>query len=271
MDYSPFYFKYNHKTEDNGERSFYDYECTPEPRRNGKRGRDYFGAIVVTLIIVPIIAVLIFADVRTGGSIKTAVSRLLNGNTYVFYMVVRGGYDSERDAVAHASVTRGAGGAGYIYTEDGQYFVALATYLTKKEAKSVVDKNDGTIVKEFKLKAGELYGGTYGDLYKRTVECMYESVSELYEASEKLDAHSLSTEDALAVCAKIRDKSYDLKSEILDLPSGTDKECLLEMIEPLFGGTEAITTIADESTLTPAIRYVICSTVSKSRKIGEND
>lgn len=264
MDYSPFYFKYNRKTEDDGEQAFDDYECPPEPRRKGKRGRDYFGAIIVALIIVPVIAVLIFADVRTGGSIKTAVSRLLSNDTYVFYMVVRGGYDSERDANAHASVTREAGGAGYIYTRDGQYFVALATYFTKKEAKAVADKNDGTIVEEFKLKAGELYDGTYGALYKRTVECIYDSVTELYEASEKLDAHSLSEEDALAVCSKIRDTAYDVKSDILDIPSGTDKERLLEMIEPLFGGTEAITTVADESTLAPAIRYVICSTAYKS-------
>lgn len=269
MDYSPFYFRYNKKTDEDEAPSFYDYECSPEPRRKRKKGRDYLGAIFVILIIVPVLAVLIFADVRTGGSIKTAVSRLLNNDTYVFYMVVRGGYDSERDASAHASVTRGAGGAGYIYTQDGQYFVALATYLSKKEAKSVSDKNDGTIVKECKLKAGELYKGTYGDLYKRTVECIYDSVTELYEASEKLDAHSLSEEEVLAVCSKIRDTAYDVKSDILDIPSGSDKESLLAMIEPLFGGTEAITTIADESTLAPAIRYVICSTISNTQRICE--
>lgn len=266
MDYSPFYFKYDRKS--SSPEPLKDKDFSFNTCANPKPKRDYFSVVLVLLIILPVIAVLIFADVRTGGHIGTAVKRLVSGDKYVFYMVVRGPYDTERDANAHATVTRQAGGAGYIYTEEGKYYVALATYLSKKEAKSVMDKNDGSTITELKLKAGELYGGTYGKLYKRSIEFAYESIENLTDACSGLDAHSLSTDEALKICSEIRDEAYDIKSEILDLPSGADKERLLSVIDPLFGGTEAVTTLSDESTLVPAMRYIACSTVHKTQKIG---
>lgn len=258
MDYSPYYFKYEKEPDKPAEYSagnFYDCTCTAHAP---KKKRDIGSSIVVLIIIVSMASALVFADVKTGGTVWNAVVRTFSGDTYNYYMVARGAYDNERDAVAHATVTRQAGGAGYIYNQNGKYYVALATYFTKKEAKSVCDKNDGTEIIEFKLKAGELYSGGYGKTYKTVVESCYDCAVALSDAANALDSHAMSTSEALVLCGDIRDRMYQLKSDVLDSVGDDDRQVMLAFIEPIFGGTEAVTAVADESTLVAAMRYIVC-------------
>ncbi len=257
MDYSPYYYVY-----EKGEEPKTSDTVACAPHAEGRKRRfDVMGVIAVLLIILPVIAALIFSDTLTGGNVRAAFKEVFGGGKSTFYLVARGAYDSERDARAHATVTRQAGGAGYIYCNDGQYFVVLATYFSKKEAKSVADKNDGTIIVELTSTASKRYSSTDKKLCKQVVEYAVQAAEELSECASALDSRALGTAEAFAVCAKIRDEAYEYKSRILDELVGTEREEALSVIEPLFGGTEAVTTLSDEATLVPAMRYVVCSAV----------
>ena len=237
MDYSPYYFRREKREKRAGDEAAYRRTGYSAGRgRKAKKGVR-IEVVLVVAIFLCLVTALILANVWSGEKIIAAItSAFKDKDVYEYYVVAVGEYADEREAVVQATVIRAGGGAGYIYENNNVYSVALATYLSKDEAKAVSEKNEGSFICEVTADFNALYDASSDDaVISRVVGDVASTLRELSERSADYAANEASAVKADA--------------ELVD--------DLLTLVEPVFQGAEAVVMDNHSDELAAAMRYIV--------------
>ena len=258
MDYSPYYFRREPRKRESGEpRGGY------EPKRTGRRRRGLrIEAVMIVVIFLCLVTALILANVWSGEKIIAAITAAFRDeNVFNYYAVTVGEFADEREAVVQATVIRAGGGAGYIFAENGKYSVALATYMTQDEAKAVSEKNEGSSVYEITADVGTLYDTSSDDAaIHRTVEDLTRALATLEARCAEYAANEASAADTLTAVGDVRNSLYATKEYLYSVKADpATVGALLNAVEPVFAGTEALVMDNHSDELNAAMRYIVTS------------
>ena len=253
MDYSPYYFKRNGYHP----RSPGDGDDSARPAKRKEAGR----IALILLIFIPVIAALVAVNVFTDGDIADSVGSWIRaGGAETYYMLIASEHESETEAVAHATVVRANGGAGYVIEENNHYLVALATYFSKSDAESVRSKNAGTEIKEIAAAYSAIEGisGRKADETKSRLET---ALKRLNEITERFASKTISAATALNEAGEVRNDLLLLKDEALNSTlADEDKGRLSELIDVWFSASDAVISGGYSTTeMESVLRYALCA------------
>lgn len=110
-------------------------------KKSGKK--KVFTVIIVILLCFAILFVCV--DFFSKGKIFDSIYSLIAKTQYSFYCVVRS-YPTRDMAHAGALLAENGGGAGYLFSENGDFFVVFNIYSDKSDADSVSAKNLNSFV-----------------------------------------------------------------------------------------------------------------------------
>lgn len=264
MDYTPFLFSYNKR---------------PQPKQRnvncggGGRIRKNIGSIILIVIIISCLIVsLLLAGKFSGEQLfETAIEALIKEVSFNYYVVSRAGVSSEESAKVQSAMVRAGGGAGYIYSQDNQYFVAMATYIDKNSADSVAEKNKDTIVITLTLNLNKDYASSFDEEYlNKTLELMQATLAVLDDTILKYAKNEMQVGEVVALIESERNKLLELKALLLD-SSCEGRDALVATIDPLFGGLEAIVSSNTNSGLLASLRYVYTAGAVSLCKLGNEN
>jgi|GEM_PF-6104827 len=243
MDYTEFKFSYERENEKKS-----------EPKKNPK------GAVLVVIILIVFLLSLFLSGKLLERDIVQEISSVLvKRNVKKYYVVCLEKLDFLTDANAYSKKVRSGGGAGYVIKENNAYFVALATYLTKKEAEAVAEKNDKSVVKEMSFNLRKYLDGVTDDGTSKTaLNTIFSSIDELINLSFSYDEKSITFSDATRRAELQKNELLNLKMELTEKPLKNGEE-LLNFIEPLIAVTQNLT----EDNLAKNLRYGICGTLDR--------
>lgn len=197
---------------------------------------------------------------------SSAVLSVFKGDnkTESFYTVARGGFANKYAAASNASYARIAGGAGFVFGDGVQYYVALATFTDKKDAEAVAAKNSDTEVVVFSFPKSELNAsGLKGECLRLSVD----NVATVTEIISSLGTESIGFGEAVEKLTDIRNSTLIKKEELVasSLPED-EKTKLLAVINPMFAGLESIVNSSYDAYFIPSLRYVSCASVDAINK-----
>ncbi len=112
-------------------------KCKEENKSPKKR--KVFTVVIATILCFAILFLCV--DFFSKGKIREVISSIIKSHSYTYYAVVRS--FPTRD-MAHAGVllAENGGGAGYLFTENGDYIVIYGIYQDKPTAETVSKKNN---------------------------------------------------------------------------------------------------------------------------------
>ena len=236
----------------------FSYQGEKEKKRAVKK--DGLGAVISAIILlVFVVSVLLSTRLIGRDIIGETVSALSRENKVKYYVVVLNKTEFISDANAYSKKVRSSGGAGYIFSENNAYFVALATYTNEKDAKAVASKNDKTEVKEivFDLKK-YLDKVTDDGESKRALLTLFSSIDELIDLTFSYDEKTLTFDGATRRAEVVKNELIKLKMELTEKSLKNGEE-LLSFISPILAVTQDLT----EENLTKNLRYGVCETLDK--------
>jgi hypothetical protein len=186
-------------------------------------------------------------------------------------MVSRSGVAGEESAKVQSTMVRAGGGSGYIYHQNNQYYVSMATYLDKSSAEAVVAKNKDTVIIEFTLSLNEVYDLSIdNDFLKEVIKYMQDALMVLDDAIIKYAKSEMQTGEVLSKLEAERNKLFDLKSRLIDAAC-EGRDALINTIDPMFGGLEAIVSAGSPNGLLSSMRYVHTAGVVSLCSLGNLD
>lgn len=252
MDYSQFVFRYDKPTH------------TPTPSAPKKHKKISLELVFVASILIVVIVVIISSEFLTdNGVITTLKENFLGKKPSTYYVVMSTPFNHKSDALAQATMLRAGGCAGYIYHKNSQYFVAYATYFDKKSAQSVSDKNANTCILEFSSCNTRTYEGrAFYSILNEVITTLEKEICNLNTIIEELATNSLTDSDAINRMSSTRNSLLALKERVYSTKQSDDVEnALVSLIEPLFGGVDAVISMNNSRDLLSGTRYVITSEV----------
>ncbi len=259
MDYSPYYFRREPKEKDRAVPQQAGYAA------GGKRRGIRLEAVLLLIVFASLVTALILANVWSGEKILSAITGAFkDGDVYDFYTVAVGEYENEREAVVQATVIRTGGGAGYIYTEGGKYYVAMATYFDEESAKAVAEKNEGSFVYARTADVGRLYETSSDDAaIRRTVSDLTDALIALDGLCVGYASNEATAADTLTGVTEVRNSLYATKEYLYSIKADAGLlSALVSAVEPVFEGTEAVVMDNHSDELCAALRYIICAGVA---------
>lgn len=252
MDYSRYAFRYDKSSR----------TSTPAPPK--KPAKISLELVFVVSIILVISVVVIGSEFLTDKGVISALKEELTGKKpSCYYVVASTPFNLKSDALAQATLLRAGGCAGYIYHHNSQYFVAYATYFDKNSAQTVSDKNENTCILEFSYcDLLTFKGKSFYSTVEHVVTTLEQEVLNLNKIVEELSSNSLTDSDAITETSTIRTTLLTLKDYVYNAKTDTDVEnALISLIEPFFGGLDAIITMNNSRDLLSGARYVITAEI----------
>lgn len=118
-----------------------------EPRKREKKPKSGKKKVFTVIIAVVLCFAILFlcVDFFAKGSLSDAIFSLMKKTSYSYYAVCRS-YPTRETAHAGALLAENGGGAGYLFSENGDYYVIFGVYCDKTDAQSVSSKNADTFV-----------------------------------------------------------------------------------------------------------------------------
>ena len=260
MDYSPYYFRREKREKRSDDEAAYRRTGYSAGREKKKKKGVRIEVVLVVAIFLCLVTALILANVWSGEKIIAAItSAFKDKDVYEYYVVAVGEYADEREAVVQATVIRAGGGAGYIYENNNVYSVALATYLSKDEAKAVSEKNEGSFICEVTADFNALYDASSDDaVISRVVGDVASALRELSERSADYAANEASAADTLNAVTAVRNSLYATKEYLYSVKADAELvDDLLTLVEPVFQGAEAVVMDNHSDELAAAMRYIV--------------
>ncbi|MFA5449228.1 MAG: hypothetical protein WC292_02150 [Clostridia bacterium] len=231
-----------------------------------KKKGDKTGLFATIIILLCFLCVVVASDFLSGGAIVAGLKTTFNPNQGVkYYFLCVGEYDTELKAITHADAVRKKGGAGYIHINNNRYYVVIATFLDKKSANTVQGKNEGTKIfeletKEIKLAAS---GTKERALANKVRDKLVEGVRELYLYANALDAGESEHSEVMDKLSNLRNEFLYLKEEIaVGTMIASDKIELFRIIDPMYGGLDALFYETSGDFLSAALRNIMAGTVT---------
>ena len=256
MDYSRYAFSY--------ERNSNVYN----PIKPKKHKKISLELVFVASIVLVIFVVVICSEFLTDkGVISTLKEELTGKKSTSYYVVASTPFNSKSDALAQSTILRAGGCAGYIYHQNSQYFVAYATYFDKNSAQTVSNKNENTCILEFSYCNISTYKGkVFYTTIEHTVTTLEQEILNLNTLVEGLAYGSITDSDAITEASTIRTTLLTLKDYVYNAKIDVNVEnALIALIEPFFGGLDALIIMNNSRDLLSGARYVItCEAINLS-------
>lgn len=106
-----------------------------KPRSRGKK------AVTVVIVVILCFSILfVCVDFFAKGKITRSIYSLMIKHEYSYYLVTSS-YPTRDMAHAGALLAENGGGAGYLFSENGDFFVAFQVSVSKTDAQKIVDRN----------------------------------------------------------------------------------------------------------------------------------
>lgn len=277
MDYSPFYcknfYKNRRKKDKDGN---HDENVNPKsvsaPPSDASsmlppdklyavksKKRNIFFAAAVILICFAL--VIVSADLISGGGVLDELKETF-GSGYLgkHYLLVGESHTDKNSAEAEAVLVRENGNAGYIYNSGNGYYVVLACFADNKSAQSAKNKSSGCDIIEIVLREPDKDGlDVKGKkICADTVALVMSDIEALYALTARLGSGTETEEAAIVELGEMRDSLLLAKKDILEggLPE-TVRYSYLNIVDPLFGGLDAIISTARGEYFLAALKYVL--------------
>ena len=250
MDYSPYFYNYNPKK-------------LPPPREfNSQKNRGNLGHVVlVLLVLICLVCALVLGVKFSGVSIVANLEQSIFGNSTKYYIVTTRGTEYLEEAKVKCLSLRLSGNAGYVYSKDGSYFVALATYLDKKSAEEILSKNEDLVMHELEFNKRKMLDNATDDgITNLTIDTITDTIKVLYDLSIKLALKETTTIDVLHTLETNHAKLIELKEKVLKT-SPKNKDTLIEIIDPPLGTLTAIIGATSHQSLLGELRYAVTISV----------
>ncbi len=236
---------------------------TPSINKNPKRTRKtnkkpafkkVSDLIVVAIVIVSFAITAVVANIIGGGELIATLSFFNSPDCY--YLVTTAEPSAKYTALAESSYIINTGGAGNLYAYDDGYIVVISAYTDAESAETVSQKNNNTQVLRIELECP-----TTIDLTEYT-STLYSDINtylvDLIEICIGID--NLDIIESVALSA-IKDMRNTLLSHIAYLAEiecdSTTSNIINGILQPLYGGLDAILYDADYMYLSGAIRTVV--------------
>lgn len=119
-------------------------EPKPEKKRRKNdrpdRGKGKRAALVVIVVLLCFSLLFMCVDFFAKGKVTKGIYSLISKAEYEYYLVAAS-YPTRDMAHAGALLAENAGGAGYLFAENGDYFVVFGVYTSQPDAQKVIDRN----------------------------------------------------------------------------------------------------------------------------------
>lgn len=254
MDYTPYFYHYNQKVSTPITNNTQPNKC----KHKGNLGH----IILIVLILCSLLTALLlgakFSDVNLVGLLKEDLSK---NSAQQFYILTTLPSEYLEEARIKSFSLRLSGNAGYIYTKNNQYFVALATYLDKKTAEDVLSKNEDLVIHELTFFKQKLLDNATDDgITNQTILALNDSIKVLYDLSINLALKESSIVDVLHTLESTHSELLKLKQSVINL-SPSNKDILLSIIDPPLGTLNAIISSTAHQSLLGELRYAVTISV----------
>ncbi|MDD3947434.1 MAG: hypothetical protein PHI19_06305 [Clostridia bacterium] len=281
MDYSPFYcknfYKERRKKASEVTNTSSNDNDTAIPFQNSKKrllpsSKKYTGKrkkrnifFLALLVLLCFAIVTLSADLFSGGTVFDKLKETF-GSNYIGknYLIVQGNYAVKNKAESEALAVRENGAAGFVYGTKNGYCVVLASYQDKKSAEAVMNKNTGVELLEITMREPSDNG--LNDKQKkvcgRSLAMVLSDIDALYGIIDTVSNGTKSIESAFIELTDMRNTLLLMKEEIIEnnLPEDA-RNAYLNIIDPLFGGLDAIVYKEPDSYFLAAIRYVLIGSI----------
>ena len=220
---------------------------------------------IITLLILCFAITTLSADLFSGGLVLDKLKETF-GSDYIGknYLIVQGNYSIKTKAESEALAVRENGAAGYVYGTKNGYYVVLASYQDKKSAESVMNKNSGVEILEVTMHEPSVKGLTdkQKKLCHRALDMVLTDIDALYGVIDTVSNGTKTTDAAFIELTDMRNALLLMKEEIIasGLPEDS-RNAYLNIIDPLFGGLDAIVYKEPDNYFLAAVRYVLIGSI----------
>jgi hypothetical protein len=229
----------------------------PPSTVNPKKCVDKKALVAAALIVICFALVVVLGEVFSGGIILAGV-RQGASQTDTYFILVSGGFSERAQAVAESNMVNLRGGAGTIFTQNGEYFVAVATYLTKNDAEAVQQRNaDFTIITKT-INIAESANAVVNE----TVAQIKTAIEEIDRITIDFANEKMSEREVIASLNVIRTNFFDVKQSLF--ASGLTGDMLRRLVvatDPFFAGIDGIIRGAGREPLVAGLRRIVAEAV----------
>ncbi len=250
MDYTPYYYNYNPKN------------LPPKREFDRCKKGTKSQAFLVCLIVVCLVVALYLAGRFSGVDIyQTVVNALSQNDISKYYLVTTQGTEYKEDAVVKCTTLRLSGNAGYLYSQNNLYFVALATYSSENTAKEVIAKNEDLVLVELTFNAKKMLSTVTDDSITKECLTAYENtILSLENLIFSYAKNELTLVETLHALENEHSTILTLKQKVIDR-SPDNEDSLIALLDVLIGGLNAIVGSSSHHALLGEMRYVMTSAV----------
>ncbi|MFI3228886.1 MAG: hypothetical protein R3Y23_01810 [Bacillota bacterium] len=230
------------------------------PKKQKKRSK-WGDLIVVTIILMCFATTFILADILSGGGLISTMS-IFNNTSYTYYLVTTLEAESKYTAMAESSYIVSTGGAGNLYSIGDNYVVVISAYLDTDSAYSVSQKNDTTQVLaiEIDIPNSVILDAETADYVEILHTSLHSFLYELIDITIALDAGDITSSVALMCLQDTRNSLLTYISEVVENNYTTEVSAMINgILQPLYGGLDAIIYDSDYTYLSGAIRCAIAT------------
>ena len=192
---------------------------------------------------------------------QKAVSALSQKSGTKYYLVTLQGVDYREDALVKCTTLRLSGNAGYLYTQNNAYFVALATYSSKDLADEVIAKNEDLVLIELSFNLSAMLKSSRDDaITKECIESYQSTILNLENLINDYAKKELTLVETLHSLESEHSALLNLKGKIIE-QNPENKDDLIALLDVPIGGLNAIIGASSHHTLLGELRYVMTSAV----------
>lgn len=214
----------------------------PEKKRKG-------GKILLAVIVVLLCFALLFlcVDFFAKGNVTKKIYSMMSKNEYSYFLVASS-YPTREMARAGSLLAEQNGGAGYLFTENGDYIVVFGVYTSQPNAQKVMEKNTSTF----------LYTLSYSTSRKELGNLVDTLVRDVCIALDKMDEGTF-TESGLRNVFQ----NYVILFSAYECETDEEKELVGFILSCLNGLDPGIT---ERTNLLFQTRHMLCSVLFSARE-----
>ena len=114
-----------------------EFEVKTQKKQGG--GRFFFFILIVVCVGLCIVVSQFFSNIISTGSVSFSTFSTASSDKYTLYAVSLGSYPSQTQADDYAVSVRAKNAGGYVYKNNGKFFVIASIYEKKNDAESVAE------------------------------------------------------------------------------------------------------------------------------------
>lgn len=215
-------------------------------------------AVLIIIILLCFAITAVSAELLSDGAVTETLKSTFNENYLATYYLVTTVSNAEKTQTeAQAVLIRESGGAGYVMQNGDKYYVVIATYLNKSDAKSVAKKNENFEINEIYTVKTTLTADDTSGISSDTDRYLTKLTEKLITLTFNLDSAAVGTTSAMELIRTYRDEALLKKEEITSSAlNSTDKSSVLLRLNAAFGSLDALVSANVDDNLCGSLRYI---------------